>query len=499
MESQAFQQPQEKEARSIRAAAIGLVLAILAVYLASLTAPFIYDDRAWITSNPSIQHLSSLGKVLFPPLGSVVRGRPFLSLSFALNYAISGANPWSYHLANLALHCVATLLLFGIARRTLAYLPDRFPRTADRVLPAFGAALLWAVHPIQTESVTYVSQRAESLMGLLYLLTLYSFIRGVQSKGERTWHTAAVAACLLGMATKEVMVSAPLLVLAYDRTFVSGTFSAALRRRRALYAGLGLSWVFLGVLAVGLKGRGAGLGLGYSWWAYGLAEAWAVGHYLLLCAWPFPLVLDRGTDLVASVRDTLPWVCVLAILAGAGLVAFLRRSAVGFAAAAFLLILAPTSSIFPVAFQPMAEHRMYLPLAAVTASVAVGAWVWVGRRSLVPVLLAGLLLGTAAFLRNRDYRDEVTIWSDTVSRVPSNERARLALGSALLAARRDPEAVEQFREALRIVPGDSDARLSLGLSLLHMGRAQEALEQFEAIAPSTRDSAQLAPLQGHGP
>src|ERR1019366_9738482 len=106
--------------------------------------------------------------------------------------------------------------------------------------------------------VTYVSQRSESLMGLLYLMTLYCFIRGVQSPRPGAWHVLSVSACLLGMATKEVMVTAPLVVLAYDRTFVSTGFREALRLRWRLYLGLASTWLVLGWLGAGPGGRGAG-------------------------------------------------------------------------------------------------------------------------------------------------------------------------------------------------------------------------------------------------
>ena len=120
-----------------------------------------------------------------------------------------GNAPWGYHLANVAFHALAALLLFGVVRRTLAYLPGTFPAERDRTRAGFAAALLWAVHPLLTESVTYVAQRAESLMGLFYLLTLYAFVRGVQAPAGRSWLLASVLACLAGMETKQGMVTAP--------------------------------------------------------------------------------------------------------------------------------------------------------------------------------------------------------------------------------------------------------------------------------------------------
>jgi hypothetical protein len=473
-----------------RAAAAGIVLAAAAVYGGTLRAPLIYDDRVWITANPSIRHLGSLAAVLWPG-EPAVRGRPVLSLSLAINRALGGDDPWGYHLASLSIHVLAALALLGIVARTLAFMPARFPAARDRILFAFSVALLWAVHPLQTESVTYASQRSESLMGLFYLLTLYGFIRGVEAPGRGAWLFVSAAACALGMGTKEVMVTAPLIVLAYDRTFVAGGFRAALRLRRGFYAALASTWLILGLLSAGLRGRGVGYGLGFSWWSYALTECWAVAHYLLLALWPYPLVLDYGTGVIGGIRDALPWACVVAVLLGATAVAFARRSALGFCGLWFFLVLAPSSSVVPVAFQPMAEHRMYLPLAAVVSAGVAGAWAWLGARSVALAAAAALALGLGAHGRNRDYASETSIWADTVLRRPGNPRARLALGDALSREGRHAEAAGQFAEALRLDPGDFEARRKLGLEFFDMGRVDEALAQYRLIAPPTPDSALL--------
>ena len=146
--------------------------------------------------------------------GATGGGRPVLNLSLALNYLMGGTAAWGYHLVNLLIHLCAGLVLYGILRRTF--------RGFD--LPAAAVALLWTAHPIQTEAVTYIVQRAESLMGLFYFLTLYCFIR--YGEGSRRWAVLSVLACFLGMGTKEVMVSAPLVVL-----FTTAPLSAARWRR----------------------------------------------------------------------------------------------------------------------------------------------------------------------------------------------------------------------------------------------------------------------------
>ena len=473
------------------AAILAIAAAVGAAYRGALAAPFLYDDHVWVTGNASIKSLWPVSRVLAPAANPLVRGRPVLNLSLALNHAVGGDRPWGYHAVNLAIHIGAALALFGVARRTLGLLGSRFPGEGDRLLAALAVALLWALHPLHTEAVTYVSERSESLMGLFYLLTLYGFIRGSAPGASRAWLPLSAAACLLGMATKEVMVTAPLAVLAYDRTFVAGGARAALRLRPRYYGSLALTWLVLAWLCAGLRARGVGYGLGFTWWGYGLTECRAVAHYALLALVPFPLVFDYGAHLAGSAIGAVPWALALAALAAAVGAAFRRRTLAGFAGAWFLGILAPASSVVPVAFQPMAEHRMYLPLAGVAALAVAGAWAWLGRRSLPLLSAAALALGVLTHLRNADYRSEVAIWSDTVLRRPSNPRARLALGEALAGEGRHREAAAQFAEALRIDPGDFEARHGLGLALFHMGRPVEALVQYRSVVAPTPDSAPL--------
>ena len=207
-----------------------LLLAAVIVYSDSFHGPFIFDD------GPAIEQATA--KQPWPVWHTLIGPRPVVQATLALNYFIGGYNETGYHVGNLCIHILAALALFGVIRRTLR-LPSfggRFDEKTAASL-AFCAALLWAVHPLQTQAVTYVIQRMESLMGLFYLLTLYCFIRAASSPKPRAWHVAAVAACALGMGSKEVMVSAPLIVLLYDRSFIAGSFREALRRRWGFMSG----------------------------------------------------------------------------------------------------------------------------------------------------------------------------------------------------------------------------------------------------------------------
>ena len=256
-----------------------LVVGVVLAYWNSLGAPFLFDDTGAVLQNPTIRRLASLATLSPPTDGSTTTNRPIVNFSYAINYAISGESVWSYHALNVAIHALAALTLMGIVRRALSgsFLRNRFGAAAPRL--AFLTALLWALHPLQTESIVCVAQRTESLYGLFLLLTLYAFVRGTEHDTDQAadlttkaprhkvgrprrlflvpwwlcgsdpcaflWKAISVLSCLLGMGTKEAMVTAPLIVLLYDRTFVAGGFSAAWRRRRVYYAALASTWLLL--------------------------------------------------------------------------------------------------------------------------------------------------------------------------------------------------------------------------------------------------------------
>ncbi|MBI5769746.1 MAG: tetratricopeptide repeat protein [Verrucomicrobia bacterium] len=454
--------------------AAGVVGLVCAAYANSLGGPFVFDDTHAILDNPTIRSLS--WPALAPPRGGglTVEGRPVLNLTLALNYALSGTRVWSYHLVNLVIHAGAALALFGVIRRTLVRL-EKFSVSAAPL--AFLAAGLWALHPLQTESVTYVVQRTESLMGLLFLTTLYCALRQAGEPHRRRWTVFAVASCWLGMATKEVMVAAPLLVLLYDRTFLAGTFREAWRLRARLHLGLALSWLLLGFLVVTTGDRGGTIGAaaGVSPWDYLLSQSRAIMHYLRLTVWPDPLVFDYGPDFVSFAR-ALPFAVADVGLVVLTAVALRRRPALGFVGAWFFVILAPTSSFVGGTRQMLAEHRMYLSLAAPLVLAVVGLHRWLGRRSWVLWGVAAAALGTVTVARNRDYRSELAIFGDTVAKRPGNAYARNNYGSALVAAGRHAESAEQFATAARLLPTFAQAHNNLSGALYRLGRPADCLE-----------------------
>lgn len=478
--------PERKAVRVDRLVPLLVVVAGIFAYGNSLRGPFVLDDLHAIEGNPTIRTLWPPWGALSPPAQSPLTGRPIANLSLALSYAFGGLEVESYHAFNLTLHILSALILFGIVRRTL-----RSPRLGTRyrdgaVGIAAAAALLWVVHPLTTESVDYTIQRTELLMGLFFLLTLYCAIRFFEPPGRRGWCAAALAAFVLGLGSKEVIVVAPAIVLVYDWLFWSTSLADALRRHRALYLGFAVSLVFF-VLVVGTRLRRAFTGLGrrMSPWDYGLTQLGVIVRYLRLAIWPRPLVADyAGWPIAASVTDVLPSLVVVAALVAVTLWGLIRRAPLTFLGVWFFAILAPTSSIRPVSTEIAAERRMYLPLAAVVVLLVLAGYTllrWAGAPRvagavLVAVVATALTLMTVR--RNEDYRTTFSFWSDIVAKRPDNPRARIWIGQYFFDHGKMAEAYEHFSTAVRLVPQDGLAQFGLGAVLDGQGKTDEAIDRY---------------------
>lgn len=462
-------------------AGLMIVMAAILAYAPSISAPFIFDDFASIPENRSIRSLWPLGPVLSPPHadGATVGGRPFLNLTFALNHATSGHEVWTYHAANLFIHALAGLALFGVLRRALAVTALSQTRVES---VAFFTALLWTLHPLQTESVTYIVQRAESLCGLLYLFTVYAFLRSTDAARPLGWLVVSVLACLLGVATKEVAVTAPFVVLLLDRTLITGSFGAALRARGGYYAALGATWIVLGLLVASTAGRGgaAGLGVDVNPWGYLWSQTLALTHYLRLTLWPFPLVIDHGGTLAfTNVATAAACALLVAGLAGGTLFALKRAPQLGLVGAWFFVVLAPSSSVVPL-LDTMFEHRMYLALAAPLLLLVLGV-TWVAGSLVRPALIAfAVAAGLVTFARNNVYQDDAALWTQNTLHTPGNARAHFQLGNVRLARGQAVDAIPHYQRAVELKPDYVEARHNLGTALLRAGRVMDGILALEA-------------------
>ena len=433
-------------------AAVVLVGAIAAAYFNSLHGAFVWDDIPTIVDNPLIERLASV--LDRPAAVNTTSGRPLVSLSLALNYALGGLNPVGFHLFNVLVHVAAALALFGFVRR-LALLP----RWAGRFGPhatglALGVAAVWALHPLQTEAVAYVIQRAESLMGMCYLLTLWLFLRSVESRRPGLWRMLAVVACALGMTAKEVMVSAPVVVLLFDRTFLAGSFRRALASKRLFYGALFGTWLILFWLVVSLGGNRDGSTGGFSahaaWVPYWLTQFPAIATYLKLAFFPHPLIFQYGAFWLPNVAAALPAALVVVPLLGLTVVALFRWPAIGFFGFWFFSILAVTSLV-PGTVDMIVEYRMYVALAPLWILVAAGLYQWRPRLALFVLGAAALAFAAVTVARNRDYRSPLILWTDNVAKRPGQRPRPLQplrrAAARARARRRGPGPTRSRREA----------------------------------------------------
>lgn len=469
------------------------------VYSNSLSSPFIFDDKLSVVENAHLREFpQQLAKVLLPEREMPASGRPLPALSFAINYAIGGLDVRGYHLSNLAFHLCCALLMFGVVRRTLE-LPSLSPRFGRRGGDlAFAAALIWTLHPLNTEVVDYVTERMESMMAFFYLLTMYSSVRAHRSRHAARWQVLAVLSSALGMTCKESMATAPVMVVLFDRIFVYESFKEAFQARRRLYGGLMASWLVLPpLMASGPRMRSTGFSIGLSPWTYLLNQTVIISHYLLLTIWPRSLVLMYGPTLPLTLGDVWPYALLITSLLAITVVTLIRQPRVGFLGAWFFVTLAPASSIVPILTEVGAERRMYLPLAGLTVLAVTGAFLFWDRvkralaergaeiapraESVAAVLLLVALCAAASTLtiaRNREYSSPLTLAETVLERWPTALAHRMVGTESILAGRQD-DGVTHLREAVR--QGESRALYDLGIALFVEGKLDESIERLEAF------------------
>ncbi len=520
--------------------AVALGLAAALAYANSFAGEFIYDDLNSLRDNPCLRSPASLAHAVSLPLwstGATLDARPVLAMSFAANFALHELGLAGYHLANLAIHLAAGLVLFALLRHTLRLPALRGPWAARADWLAFTAALLWLVHPLQTESVTYIVQRAESLAGLLTLLTLYAAARAFAAdtrpfREDRTapcaprlrggedpggprepsrkgslrafgWYALALLACTLGAGVKEVVVVTPLLVYLYDALLVRRSFLAPLANRAAFYALLLLlCWGTLAALIAATFADKTTDFHAVGVWAYLRTEPGVVLHYLRLAVVPHPLILSYGWERADTVARVVPPLLAVLGLLGVTGVGVWRKRWYGFVGAWFFLALAPSSSLVPTQ-QYAFEHRMYLALAAVTVLAVLGGD-WLvhriearGRGRMAHVAAAAVLVAvTGAWIwrtraRNAEYADPAGLWERNVALRPGAVDAHFGLGNAHHAAGRLLPAAAAYRRVLAIQPGHLAARINLALALDTAGRPEEALACYEESLRLGKPSAAL--------
>ena len=456
--------------------------AVVGTYSNATNGPFIFDDEDSVVQNFSIRRLST---ALEPPAQVAVSGRPLVNLSFALNYAAGGLAVRGYHLVNIALHCFSALIVLSL----LGALYARWESVAPaRWELALAGALLWALHPLHTECVNYLSQRTTLMMGVFYLLGLYCAQRqlALEASESRIWGIFAVAAASLAMLCKETAVTWPAVVLLLDRFAFGGSWRVVLGRWR-FHLAMASSWIVL-LLAVagGPRSGSAGFGVGLGVFDYFRTQLNVVLHYYRLALWPSPLVIDyHDWALARTLAAALPGAAFVGTLLAVSVWGFARGKPWALVGLLPLALLSPTSSIVPILTELVAERRMYLPLLPLVAGAVVAVW-WLmhrmERRNWLAVPLVALVASgyaIAAHRRNGDYRDEIRLWAEAVRTRPRNPRAHHNLGHAWVRRGQLAKARAAYEKAVAF-GGGAEAQRNLALALERLGERGRALAALKA-------------------
>jgi tetratricopeptide (TPR) repeat protein len=419
---------------------------VFVAYWNSIDGGFHFDDQA-IFLDPYIISSGFGWKLL-----RFAQTRPLTYLSFHWNY-LAGSAAAGFHLVNVVLHAANSVLLLLVARqRWQGSLP-------------FLAAAVFALHPLNTQAVNYVFERATLLAAFFALLSLLFFLRE-----SYVWSVAAFALSLLA---KEETIALPAFLMLYDvvhrrpvhrRYYAAMSFLAALSGARL--------FLVLHALPEAKSGFGGGVPAG----AYALTQARVVWTYLRLFFLPTGLTLDHDVPLsqnLLSPPATLPAVLLLGLVIAALAWLAWRRNEPALWALGFFVLLAPSSSVIPVV-DLMFEHRTYFPLVCLAVAAALvahrfeGSW----RTPAMVILLAALLAGTIA--RNRVWHDEESLWGDVIEKSPRKTRAYFQLGQAY--ASKDPgRARKLFERGLELDPKSPAGHTNFGLVLLSENDPQAAL------------------------
>ncbi len=421
----------------------------------ALRAPFHFDDHALLV-DPAITSASSGGLDVWRPSQT----RPLTYFTFWLNHRLGGSNPAGYHAVNLAIHLTSSFLVMLCLRRLMP------PRAA------LIAAFVFAIHPVQTEAVVYVFARSTLLSSCLILAALLFWLRG------RLW--LAVAWFGLALLAKEEVAAFPVFLAMLHLA------GSANRRERGPIAAMLLLAVAavtrVAILASITPGSGAGSQSGVSPFEYFLTQGYVLLRYLQLLTIPVGFTVDPEIEILADWRGVVCWAAVAALAA----MAWLRfgRARAGFWLLAGLILIAPTSSIFPAA-DLAADRRLYLPMLAFAAIAGL-----LLERISYPVLLpaGAVVLCMLSFARTDVWLSEARLWEDAMQWAPGKARPRVQL------ARVSPpnQALDYLLEAKRIAPDDALVASELGKVFLERSQASQALAEFgRAVALRPADPVAL--------
>lgn len=464
-----------------------LIMSAVLLYSNTLEAPFYFDDEQNIVQNPYIRLTElTFKKIVQAGFESPASQRPIANISFALNYYFDRYNVIGYHVVNIMIHIVNGILLYFLTKTTLS-LSSLRARDKPYSRIAFFTALIWLVHPIQIQSVTYVVQRMNSMSAMFFTLSLLLYVKGRlvgENQKRWPWFAGCGFAWILALGSKQIAASLPFFILLYEWYFFQNRSMSWLKKKLPYVIGL---CIFLGIIVFAYEGLNPVHSIlsGYACRDFTLTERVltqfrVVVYYISLLVYPHPgrLNLLHNFEISHSLVDPISTLISMAALVGSiGLAFFLARKEplISFSILWFFGNLVIESSV--INLEIIFEHRTYLPSMLVWLIVVVLIDKYATRKS-----LAFGLLGIIAFTfslwtyeRNSVWASETSFWNDCAKKTSDNPRVFHSLGKLHLRKNNIDEALEAYETALTIDPNFVISYVGLGAALRAKGRIADAI------------------------
>jgi len=488
-------QKTEKTKTWIFAILLGLI--IIGIYHNSLNAPFIYDDKPKIVENPDIKKLSNIKTKLIYPYSkhkSFKRNdpsRPLTYLTFTLNYHFGKLNPFGYHLFNILLHIFNSILIFLLTKRILFY---TYKESSD-LLPIF-VALLFAVHPINTNVVTYTFARSDALAVLFYLLSLLFFIKTFE--GSKKAYILSVFFCVLSFSSKPIAVTLPAMLLIFDYIFLSQYEIRRVMEKK--YYHLAFWVILIGYLLFryfylgGIGDVESDAPLKVPRYPYLLTQTYVLVQYIKSLIIPTGLCIMHWVKLAKTIFEFKVLYSIF-FIAGIFLITwkvYKKKTnwskIVLFCVLWFFITLSPTSSFFPTTAY-MDDKRLYLSGLGFYLAIGFAYFSFYckattyskkSKQILLSIMAIYIsLLGVATYKRNQLYRNPVLVWQDVIARYPNSSKAYNNLGLLYKNQKKYDEAIREYQRTLNINPNYAEAHTNLGVLYHEQKRYDEAIQEYQ--------------------
>jgi len=461
--------------------AIGIIFCLgILVYSNTFHSSFHFDDLPSIVANPAIQNIHHLSSIW-----SFLPRRFILYLTLALNYHFGGLNVFGYHLFNLIVHLISAVLVCWLVRLTFlcpGMKEEKIARHADAI--SLFAGLVFVAHPIQTQAVTYIIQRAASMAAMYYLASLCLYVKSrlpLQAPElRRFYYAGALFMAVAAMFTKETAITLPLVILLYEFFF----FKIEWKRVTPF-----LLTLFIIPVTMLLTETGAARihqlssEPGISPTDYLLTQFRVMVTYVRLVFLPFNQNIDYDYPVYRNLFDwpVLNSLLFLITVSYFAKSLFKEYRLAAFGICWFFLTLLPESSILPIK-DVIYEHRLYLPMAGFCLFFVSGMYYLGGKNAYkaVTIALCVIIAGYSlmAYQRNKVWKDELTLWNDTIQKSPHKTRAYINRAFAYDNLGMTAQVMANYDKAIEIDPRFPDAYYNRGLVYYRQGQLPQALSDF---------------------